>query len=101
MNRWYNKRAKLRERLDAFKEMDQKSRDPLLKGIMDLVKKYDPNLLCYEKAFDFPLTLNRRRWYDKDPYLWMMFNTLEAADDTLLQSVEDYLEKEMKSNDFV
>ena len=98
MNRWYDKHAKLGKRLDTFKEMDQKIRDHLLKGVMDMVKNYDPSLLSYEKAFDFPLTFNRRRWYDKDPYLWLMFNTLKMADDTLLRSVEDYLEKEMGDN---
>ena len=84
--------------LDAFKEMDQKTRDPILKGVMGLVQQYDPSLLSYEKSFDFSLDFNRRRWYDNDPYLWVMFNILIIADDTLLQSVEEYLGKEIKSN---
>lgn len=98
MNRWYDKRPHLGKRLDALKEIDQKIRDPIVKGVMDLVQQYDPSLLSYEKALDFPLDFNRRRWYDNDPYLWVMFNILKIADDTLLQSVEDYLGKEIKSN---
>ncbi|WP_028865321.1 hypothetical protein [Psychromonas aquimarina] len=95
MNRWYDKYEVLGKRLDAFNEMDQKVMDPLLKGVMDLVKEHDPSLLCYEKTFDFPLSLYRRRWYDKDPYLWLMFNTLKEADIVLLKSVEEYLVQEM------
>ena len=98
MNRWYDNHSNLGKRLDAFKEINQKTRDPIIKCVMDLVQQCEPSLLSYEKAFDFPFDFNRRRWYDNDPYLWVMFNVLKIADDTLLQSVEDYLEKEIKSN---
>lgn len=95
MNRWYDKCPNLGARLNAFQDMDQEIRDPLLKGVMELVQQYDPRLLSYEKAFDFPLNVNRLRWYDKDPYIWMMFNTLKEADDALLHSVEKYLVEKM------
>jgi len=98
MNRWYDNFPDLGARLNAFKDMNQEIRDPLLKGIMALVQQYDPSLLSYEKAFDFPLHLNRLRWYDKDPYIWLVFNTLKVADDTLLQSVENYLIEKMPDN---
>lgn len=91
MIRWDDNQAILRVRLDALKEMDETKRDPIIKGIMSLVEKYDSELLSYEKAIDFPLDMKKRRWYDADPYLWSMFNTLKIADNTLLQSIEDYL----------
>jgi predicted PolB exonuclease-like 3'-5' exonuclease len=94
-NRWYDKHPQIGYKLDTFKEMDAKLKDHLIKGIMNLVKNYDPDLLSYEKAFDFPLSLKRHRWYDQDPYLWLMFNTLMMADDVLLQSIADYFEKEL------
>jgi hypothetical protein len=40
---------------------------------------------------DFPLDINRRRWYDKDPYLWLIMNGLKYASDELLASVTKYL----------
>lgn len=100
MSRWYDKYAALNMRLEAFKEMDQKLKDRLVKGMMALVNNYDPNLLSYEKAFDFPLTVNRQRWYDQDPYLWLLFNTLKMADATLLRQIEDYLAQEMQAEPF-
>lgn len=95
MTRWYDENTRLSKRLDAFKEMDEPLKDHLIKGMMSLVTRYDPNLLSQEKAFDFPLNLNRQRWYDQDPYIWLLFNTLQIAEPALLQSIEDYLEKEM------
>ena len=95
MTRWYDKHATLSEKLNAFKEMEQVLKDRLIKGMMSLVTDYDPNLLSYEKAFDFPLAVDRQRWYDEDPYLWLLFNTLQMADGTLLQSITTYLDEEM------
>ena len=98
MTRWYDKHTTLSEKLNAFKEMEETLRDRLIKGMINLVTDYDPKLLSHEKAFDFPLAVNRQRWYDEDPYLWMLFNTLKMADATLLQSITNYLEKEMPDN---
>ncbi|MCW8995409.1 MAG: hypothetical protein OQK77_06315 [Psychromonas sp.] len=97
-NRWYDEHPALSIKLDAFKEMDPQLSDHLIKRIMSLVTDYDPNLLSCEIAFEFPLTFNRLRWYDQDPYLWLMFNTLKMADESLLKSVEMLLEKEMKQH---
>ena len=99
MKRWDDEHTNLRDRLDALKHMDEKTRDPIIKGVMNLMQQYDPELLCSEKAVDFPLDLQKRRWYDADPYLWTMFNTLKAADDTLLQSVEAYLGSKIKCSE--
>jgi hypothetical protein len=98
MNRWYNQHPNLEKSLDAFKDMEHKTRDPIVKGIMELVQQDDPSLLHCENAFDFPLDFKGRRWYDSDPYLWLMVNTLKIADDRLLQSVDDYLGKVLVNN---
>lgn len=98
MTRWYDKHATLSEKLNAFKEMEHALQDRLIKGMMKLITDYDPNLLSSEKAFDFPLAVNRQRWYDEDPYLWLLFNTLRMADATLLQSITSYLDEEMQGN---
>ena len=98
MSRWYDKRPNLGKKLDAFKDMEPKVRDPIIRGVMDLVQQYEPSLLSYEKAYDFPFDCDKRRWYDNDPHLWLMFNILKVADDTLLQLVEDYLEKQIKGD---
>ncbi|MFC1586519.1 hypothetical protein ACFL5V_13310 [Fibrobacterota bacterium] len=93
MKRWYDKYGELAKNLDSFKEMEPKQKDPLIKGIMELIKEHQPELLAAEKAFEFPLEIKRRRWYDKDPYLWLMINTLQGASRELLKLVSDYLTK--------
>ena len=92
--RWYDQHPIIGKKLDAFEEMDATLKDHLIKGVMVIVTNYDPGLLSYEKAFEFPLSIKRDRWYDSDPYLWLMFNTLMMADEELLQSISDYLEIE-------
>ena len=91
MSRWYDKRPRLRKGLDAFKEMDQEMREPILNFILNEVQKNQPSLLSAEQAFDFRLDSYRLRWYEHDPHCWLVFNVLELADDAILISVEDYL----------
>lgn len=97
MNRWYDKRPNLGKRLDAFKVMEPQKYTPIITDIIELIEQYDPSLLSFEKALDFRFDSNRRRWYDNDPYLWLIFNTLETADETLLQIVEDHLGQEIEN----
>lgn len=93
MNRWYDKYKKLAAHLDSFKTMKKNQRDKLVSGILEIVQMYD-NSLIDNSVMDFPLELPRRRWYDKDPYLWLIFNGLKNADEILLKKITDYLEKE-------
>ncbi|ABM03550.1 hypothetical protein Ping_1767 [Psychromonas ingrahamii 37] len=88
MNRWYDKRPRLGKRLDEFKEMDQKIREPILNEIIGLVKKNKPKLLNSDFRFDS----FRLRWYEHDPHLWLVFNILQLADVAILELVEYYLE---------
>ena len=96
MGRWYDKYDNLKFHLDSFKEMDLELRDKLIKGVIGIIHKECPALLASENAFNFPLDLKRRRWYDKDPYLWLLFNTLKNADEKLLEIVTAYLKEEVK-----
>ncbi|WP_415228817.1 hypothetical protein [Psychromonas sp.] len=78
--------------MDKFKEMDQKIREPILNGIIDLVEKNQPSLLTFEKASNFRFDSTRLRWYEQDPHLWLVFNALQSADSTILELVEYYLD---------
>lgn len=35
---------------------------------------------------EFPLEILRRRWYDKDPYVWLLFNGLRYAEIRVLEN---------------
>ncbi|WP_019612878.1 hypothetical protein [Psychromonas ossibalaenae] len=95
MSRWYDKRPRLGKRLDEFKEMDQRIREPILNDIIDLVEQAQPSLVTLEKAFDFRFDSYRLRWYEHDPHCWFVFNILESADVSTLESVENYLENRL------
>ena len=88
MSRWYDKRPILGKRLEAFKEMNPQLRESIIEEVMYLIEQYDADLISDKQAFTFDC--NQQRWYDNDPFLWLMFNTLKLADDTLLQIVEVY-----------
>jgi len=98
MARWYDKHKRLAVYLEMFKEMEPDKRDELIKGIMVLIKENNPTLLD-DFVMDFPMELQRRRWYDKDPYLWIIFNGLKYADRDLIEEVVKYFEKNEKSED--
>jgi hypothetical protein len=90
MKRWYDKHPKLARQIEAFKTMQPHLRDKLIADVMGLVKANNPGLL-EDFILDFPLDLFRRRWYDKDPYLWLLVNGLKYADPPLLKKVMMYL----------
>ena len=94
MKRWYDKHKKLAKLLEGFKGMRKYKRDKLSTGIIDLVKEHDDTLID-NFVMGFPLELYQRRWYDKDPYLWLIFNGLGNADKELLKKVVAYLGKHM------
>ncbi|MEJ6080863.1 hypothetical protein MT391_20380 [Vibrio sp. 1-Bac 57] len=44
--------------------------------------------MTIEKAFEFRLNCSRLRWYEHDPHCWFVFNVLERANISTLESVE-------------
>ncbi len=94
MARRYDKHEKLGQYLDSLKKIDENTRDGFIEGIMLLIKENNPHLLD-DLVMGFPLSLHRIRWYDKDPYLWLIFNGLEYANEKLLNEVASYLELEI------
>ncbi len=92
MARWYDRYNRLGEYLDLMTELSPEKRDELVKGIMVIIKRENPDFLT-DLVLQFPLDLFRRRWYDKDPYLWLVFNGLEYADDAVVEKVIDYFEE--------
>ena len=93
MNRWYDKYEKLGRHIDQMKDMESGRRDNLVRGIMAIIRKHNPNLL-EQFVLDFPLELNRQRWYDNDPYLWLTINGLQHAQLDLLETVALYMEEQ-------
>ncbi len=98
MSRWYDKYEKLGQQIENLKEMDAEQRDALIKGIMRIIKEESPELL-EDFMLEFPIKIKRRRWYDNDPYLWLLMNGLKNGEDKLLLRVADFLEESQSSKE--
>lgn len=95
IRRWYDKYILLAKYLDSLKNLDFKKRDKLIRGVMYRIKDSNPQLL-QKFVLDFPLTIKRQRWYDTDPYLWLIVNGLKYADHKLIKQVIAYLAKHIE-----
>jgi len=78
--RWYDKHDGLAEALEVLKVAERKRREDMLEKMKEIITKKDPQFIdkCCEK---FPLNPFKRRWYDSDPYLWLIINSLRYTDD--------------------
>jgi hypothetical protein len=88
--RWYDKYSELAKLLESLNKFSGVRRDELIAGVMMIIKQDTPNLL-ERYVLDFPLDIKRRRWYDNDPYLWLLFNGLQYASKPLLKKVTKFL----------
>jgi hypothetical protein len=88
-NRWYDRYLDLGFHIERLKSLKKKERDKIILDIKDIIMDYDDKLID-RNVFDFSLSL-KRRWYDKDPFSWMVINALLYADETLLNKVTDFL----------
>ena len=90
--RWYDVHPKLGTSLDKLKDMKPPRRKTVITGILAILRQMCPGLM-EQCVMDFPLNILKRRWYDKDPYLWLTFNGLRSAEKNVLKKVTEYLRK--------
>lgn len=96
--RWYDAHEKIAKLLEWLKDAPVRRREPVVAGVLEIISDHAPALL--EKyLLDFPLDQKRRRWYDQDPYLWLMVNGLEHASMPLLAKVTVYMQKKTGLSD--
>ncbi|MCX7726277.1 MAG: hypothetical protein N2053_05460 [Chitinispirillaceae bacterium] len=96
--RWYDKHEKLANHLEKLKIMPPKQRNELLKDLITFGRLLDPDL--FEKhLLEYPLDLKKRRWYDDDPYLWVVVNGLKFASDEILKKVVAFFDKQTEKVD--
>jgi hypothetical protein len=66
--------------------------EKIVRDLMDMIKDYDPVLLD-RFATEYPLEMNKQRWYDQNPYCWILFNGLRYAPDEVIELVIEYFER--------
>ena len=91
MNRWYDRNRKLKYYLESLQRVERPLREKIVKEIMAVVKEHDGALLD-RFAEEYPLEIRKQRWYDQNPYLWILYNGLRYASDEVIECVIDYFE---------
>lgn len=91
--RWYDKELNLGKNIDRLKHASNNRRDTMLRGILRIINQYNPSLLD-DNVMNFPLDIEKRRWYDSDPDLWLIVNGLKYANQEIKDSVANYMEQE-------
>ena len=92
-NRWYDKYPDLRDCIEKLENLKKRKRDKIMLDMKDIIMDYD-NKLIDRHVIEFPMTY-KRRWYDKDPYSWLVINSLKYADEDLITNIITYLKKRL------
>ena len=92
-NRWYDKYPDLSKSIDELKDLNKLDRDKLILGLKDIILNYD-NELFDKYVLEFP-TPYGKRWYDKDPFSWLVINVLKYADKDLITDIILYLRENL------
>ena len=88
-NRWYDNYSELSDQFDKIKNSKKEKKDAVFLKIKDLITSYDLTLI-EKHVLDFPMN-QKRRWYDKDPFSWLIINSLKFADQNLLKKIIELL----------
>jgi hypothetical protein len=93
-SRWYDKHPELKQLMDVLKVSQISEQEKIIGGMKELIMEHDPELMD-RWVLEFPLT-TKRRWYDKNPYSWLVINSLKYADRRLVRGVILYLKGELE-----
>jgi hypothetical protein len=91
--RWYDAIPELRNLIEGLRDLSKEKRDDLLDGIKKLHPDFDSAFID-RHVMEFPMHM-KRRWYDQDPYTWLVINGLKYADRPLIDKVIDYLRRRL------
>jgi len=91
MKRWYDSNWRLKNYLDKLPTLNNELYEKIVKDLMELVREEDP------KAFDrfaayYPLSEQKQRWYDLNPYCWILVNGLKHVSPQIIEKVVHYFE---------
>jgi hypothetical protein len=86
---WYDNYPVLEKAIDKLEDLNKQDRDEIIRGLKDIILKHDDELID-RHAVEFPMTC-ARSWYDKDPYAWLVINSLKYVDEDLKNDITIYL----------
>ncbi|HBE01066.1 MAG TPA: hypothetical protein DC049_01125 [Spirochaetia bacterium] len=90
--RWYDTYPVLKDALEKIKHEKKENQVQFFSQINNIIMEYDENLTeKHIEKFHF-----KRRWYDKNPYSWLVINSLAWAEKPLLEAVISSLKQSHK-----
>ena len=97
MKRWYDKNEKLAKQLNNLTKAPVETKQKIIKGLLDIIQDSDKEFASrFKGAID--IEHGRRRVYVDEAATWIIINNLKYADESLLQKVTEYIEKEISSS---
>lgn len=95
--RWYDKHPEFAHHLELLKHLPRERAQIIFEEIRLIMQEREPDLI-EEHIEEFPLSLNKRRWYDKEPYSWIIVNALKFSKDETLDLISDFLKKRLNES---
>jgi hypothetical protein len=89
--RWYDSVPELGKYIQKLGRKRNEDRNRLLVGMKNIIIKTNRKLID-DHVLEFQLN---RRWYDHDPFAWMIMNALKYAEEPLLIKIRDYLKEHL------
>jgi hypothetical protein len=90
---WYDNHPDLEKAIDKLEDLNRQDRDEIIRGLRDIILNHDDELFD-RHAVEFPMTC-ARSWYDKDPYAWLVINSLKYVDEDLITDIFIYLKEKL------
>ena len=91
--RWYDSNPRLALLLNLLKNKEPISREEIINELKEIIVKYDEGLIDRHVS-EFPMS-EKRRWYDRNPYSWLVINTIKYADSILTERIVRHLNKRL------
>jgi hypothetical protein len=90
-NRWYDKYPELQNILEKLKSLEKRERDRIMLYVKDLIIDHDKQIFN-KYVFESPMP-KRRRWYDKNPFSWLVINSLKCAEEDFITELTLFLQE--------
>lgn len=73
-----------------MKGLDKGNSEEIFEEVREIIQNKEPGVID-QHVDEFPLSADKRRWYDKEPYSWMIVNAMKFVRDDTLERVNRHL----------
>ncbi|MCG8572832.1 MAG: hypothetical protein MJB14_22090 [Spirochaetes bacterium] len=94
-NRWYDAYPNFAYHLEKCKYLIESDLEKVMDQIKSIIMDYNADLL-EKHVKDFPLDSKKRRWYDKNPYSWMVVNSIKFVDEVTIENITEFIDEHVR-----